>query len=300
MRAVPGILVLLVLLVFLVLIVASCGEEEAQNRPAPAASETLLLRHGFKAGRELRYDSRTVERSAYEVTIEMRSRWRVSKVRTGGAAELGVTIERYTQRAYPPLEKLPPDVAKLNQGLAGAGFRLLVSPDGREIEHLGHEGLPEVSDFSIEALQNTLGSHILKLPEKAIRLGQRWTAETLPLADAGPGGVTSRSQWRVLSLRPTIAGRLVELVCLSTMEPGPLRVEGRLVKNRTEFHYSYLWNETEGVLEGLTSSGSTTTVTEAAPDASARTEDLTQRTTFEARLRLVGPASSGQGLGTVP
>lgn len=229
----------------------------------------------------------------------MRSRWRVSKVRRGGAAELGVTIERYRQRAYPPFEKLPPDVAKLNQGLAGAGFRLLVSPDGREIEHLGHEGLPDISDFSVEALQNTLASHILKLPEKAIRVGQRWTAETLPLADAGPGGVTSRSQWRVLSIRPSIGGRLIELVCLSTMEPGPLRVEGRLVKNLTEFHYSYLWNETEGVLEGLTSSGTTTTVAEAAPDAGTGTDELTQRTTFDARLRLVGAASSSPGLGTV-
>jgi hypothetical protein len=230
----------------------------------------------------------------------MRSRWRVSKVRENGTAELGVTIERYKQRAYPSPEKMPPDVAKLNAELAGARFRLLVSSDGREIEHLGHEGVPDVSDFSVEALQTTLASHILKLPQKAIRAGQRWTAETTPPPDAGPGGVTSRSQWRVLSVRPSIGGRLVELVCLATMEPGPLRVEGRLVKNTTEFHYSYLWNETEGVLEGLTSRGSTTTVTEAPPDAGARRGDLTQQTTFEARLRLVGPASSTRGIETNP
>ena len=92
----------------------------------------------------------------------------------------------------------------------------------------------------------------------------------------------------------------VELVCLATMEPGPLRIEGRLVKNTTEFHYSYLWNETEGVLEGLTSRGSTTTVTEAPPDAGRQRGDLTQRTTFEARLRLVGPASSTRGIDTNP
>ena len=274
---------------FVALLVAGCGDDESPHRTAPARPETIKLRHGFKVGQELRYDSRTVERTAVEVTIDMRSRWHVVKARPDGA-EIEVTIERYSQRVFPPLEKTPPDVAKLNKGLSGARFRLAVSTDGRHVEHLGHEGVPQVSEFSIEGLRTTLASHILKLPEEPVRAGQRWTTKTLPPPDAGPGGVTSRSQWRVLSIQQRGGLRMVELVCLATMEPGPLHVDGVLVKTKTEFHYAYLWNDTEGILESLTSKGSTTTLSEPLPDAgpdAGGKASATQHIDYEASVKLL-------------
>lgn len=272
----------------LLISITSCHDDDDRSRPEPSEPESLLLRHGFKVGRELRYDSRTMERSSHEVTIDLRSRWKVTKIGPGGAAELLVTIERYSQRVFPPTEKISPDVTAQNKGLAGARFKIVVSPDGREIEHLSNEGVPQISDFSVEALRSTLGSHILRLPEKEIRVGQRWTVNTNPPDDAGPGGVKSTSQWRVLSSRPSLDHRLVELVCLSTMEPGVMRLKGSRVTNMTEFHYSYLWDETVGVLQGLTSSGKTVTVVE--PEGDAGGEAASQTTIFEARLTLLNRA----------
>jgi len=131
----------------------------------------------------------------------------------------------------------------------------------------------------------TLTSHVLRLPEEPVSSGKRWEIQRTPAADAGPGAVTTRNRWRVLSIRRTGERRLVELVCLATMEPAPTRLKGKRVLNRTEFHYSYLWDATNGVLEGLTSRGETILRTETAPDAG--TYEAPRSSGFEGSLELL-------------
>jgi hypothetical protein len=281
--------------------VAGCREREAPARGAERAPRALLLRHVFRQGLELRYESTTVERGVSEVTITMRTRWRVARVTEGGAAELEAEIERYEQRVFPrPAEtSATPDPAALGRALEGARFLLRVSPDGRRIEHLGHEGLPALSDFAVRGIEASLASHVLKLPVEPVHDGQRWSVEA-PAASAGDAAAApavSRSQWRVLSIRQRDgADTFVELVCLATIEPPPRRVGGRAARDLTEFHYAYLWNATDGVLDSLTSTGSTTTTTAPPPDGGrdGGGEPETRRTSFEARLRLLGSAPVGR------
>jgi hypothetical protein len=262
-----------------------CSEERPAPRAEPAQPRAVKLRHRFEVGRVLRYETKTVERGPVEITIETQTQWQTLRRRPDGAGEVEVTIARYRQQAFPSTQ-LASEAAILNERLAGARFRMVVSADGRDVEHLGHEGVPEVSDFSVEALRTTLRSVVLRLPDDPLRSGQRWTVEHESSPDAGAAAITSRSQWRVLSVRPRGREQLVELVCLSTMEPEELRLGEKLVRNRTEFHYDYLWNATAGALERMTSSGSTLTVSR--PLESADAGPLRrERVRFEARVRKI-------------
>lgn len=245
--------------------------------------EALRLRHRFVEGRQLRYDSRTVEHRGHDVIIEMRTRWRVDAVGDDGSGELSVEIERYSQRLFPPTLQLASEAERLNEGLAGARFRLRVSADGRQVDHLGHQKVPEVSAFTVEALRTSLSGHVLRLPDQEVRTGQRWSTERQAAPDAGPGRVSSRSRWRVIAVTSRAGMQMVELACLSTMAPGPLRHQGQLVRNQTDFHYSYLWNATRGYLESLGSSGETVTVVEGEDGRVER-----QRIGFDGWVELLG------------
>ena len=260
------------------------GCPRSERRPDAAEDPTVVLRYRFEKGRQLRYESTTVERGRFDVTIAMLTRWTVDGVRPSGAGDLTVTVESYRHTVFPSRD-LPPDVATLNRALRGARFRMRISDDGASVEHLGAEELPPVSEASIEALRATLSSHVLKLPGRPVTLGQRWSVEKGPGADAGPGALSSRSRWRVLSLRRQGSRRPVELVCLSTMDVGPMPVSdhGGLATSSTEFHYNYLFDAAAGVLEALTSAGSATTKTVGIPDAGSDE----QSTTFEGKLRLL-------------
>lgn len=281
----PASQLILLTLVFCSSAVAGCSERREAPRREPPRPRALELRHRFEPGRVVQYASKTVERGAIEITIEMQTRWKTLNVRPDGSGEVEVTVTRYDQRAFPHA-KLPREAVLLNKSLAGAKFRMAISADGRDVEHLGHEGVPEVSDFGIEALRTTLRSAVLRLPEEQVHSGKRWTVERHPPPDAGPGGVTSRSRWRVLSTRPRGEETLVELVCLSTMTPGELRIEDKVVQNRTEFHYQYVWNATKGLLEGMTSSGSTSTLSRPAGEEDGGIPRR-ERVSFEASLRLL-------------
>ena len=265
--------------------VAGCPSAEAP--PADGGADpTVQLRYRFEKGRRLRYESTTVEHGRFDITIRMRTEWSVEQVDPSGTGTLAVRIEHYRHQAFPPRD-LPADVLALNKGLAGARFRLRVTSNGGGVEHLGAEELPAVSEVTIEAVRSTLRSHVLKLPESVVRHGQRWTVERLAGADAGPGAISTRSRWRILSLRRQGDKRMVEMVCLSTMEPRPMKLRGGEVVSSTEFHYQYLFDAAAGILEGLHSSGSTTIQARGVPDAGSGME----RTTFEARLRLLSSTS---------
>ena len=279
-RAAPGGLAVLALAALSV--VACRSPEPRSDRSEPARDEPLLLRHRFEPGDLLRYESVTVERGRSEVTIRMRTGWRVAARRPSGEGELLVTVESYSQSVTPPTE-LPADVSTMNRDLAGARFRLLVSADGREVEDLGEERLPTLSPASVEALRVTLRSHVLRLPEGPVEQGQRWSVDLQPGADAGPGALTTRSRWRVLSVRPEQRRRPVELVCFSTMQSAPIRVEQGMVTSRTEIRYSYLFDAAAGRLERLTSRGESV-VTMVPSAGSPGGED---RTRLEATVRLV-------------
>lgn len=265
------------------LALALTGCPEAPRRaPDAGAPTTLLLRYRFEKGKALVYDATTTEEGLFDVTIHLRSRWVVESVdAASGGATLAVTIERYRQSIYPPRD-LPEDALALNKGLAGARFRLEVSNDGRRVTHLGADRLPEVSEASVEAVRSTLGSHVLKLPAKAVQAGQRWTIDTPAAADAGPGAIATRSLWRVLSLRRAGERTPVELVCLSTMTAEPSSYRGGTVTSTTEFHYQYLFDAAAGVLERLTSTGATLVEARGVPDGGSGTS----RTGFEARVTL--------------
>ncbi len=278
-----------ILLLSILFLSGGCRGERA--RPATDAATrpaTVELRYRFQLGRERRFESETVERGGREITITMRTRWTARSVRADGTGEIDVVVESYRYRVFPP-SPIPADAVRLNDSLAGARFRLAVSPDGRHVEHLEHEDVPEVSSGSVGALQATLASHVLRLPIDPVRSGQRWTRETTPAADAGPEAIHGRSQWRVISIRPRGSHRMVELSCLSTMAPGLLTAGNQLIRTQTEFHYSYLWNATEGYLEELTSRGENVTTVREQGDAGAM---ASERVAFEARLRLL---TSGAG-----
>jgi hypothetical protein len=247
----------------------------------PAA---FKLRHRFEVGKTLHYFSKTVERGRIEVTIEMQTAWTATKVRPSGEGEVEVVVESYTQRVF-PASTLSPDVRRMNEGLAGARFKLLIPPDGRGVEHLGQQGVPELAGPTLASLKLAVAAHVLRLPEDKVSAGKRWSREQQADPDAGPRGITSRSNWRVLSVRHQGAKTMLELVCLTSMEPAPLRIKGLLTTTKTEFHYSYLWNVTDGVLDGVTSTGNSVLRSETEPDAGAFGPP--HKTTFEASLRLL-------------
>jgi len=268
---------------FLAIVASGCRRESSTAPPGEANPRAYRLRYDFEKGWARRYDSRTVETGLYEVTIEMRHHLVVSKAPPSGDGELEILIERYRQSVV-PARQLPEDTITLNRSLAGATFEMSVSADGARVEHRGQRDLPPpLSEGTVEALKATLSSHVLKLPEKAVRPGQRWTVsrEGDP---ASPGSLSTTSQWRVLSARDVDGSTKVELVCLSTMEATPMPLEGGVVAhNSMEFHYAFVWNATEGFLESLRSSGSTSTWTVregAGPSAK-------QVTRFEGDLRLI-------------
>lgn len=270
----------------LVVCTSACRQERSVPTDASSGPARVELRHRFVPGTVHRYESKTTEQGFAETTVELRYTWKVTGVRPSGAGEIQIGIEHYRYRVFPAAPAgLPRDANLLNKGLAGARFELLVPSDGRGVKHLGQAGVPDVSPASLETLRMTLESHVLRLPQEPVSSGKRWTVERSPAADAGPGSVKSLSRWRVLSVRRTGTARLVELVCLSTMEPAVVLVKGRRVASRTEFHYSYLWDATGGVLEGLTSRGETVVKTEAGPDAGTYGEPRSNQ--FVGSLRLL-------------
>jgi hypothetical protein len=266
--------------------IAGCHDEPRRPVASDSGPASIELRHRFVKGRTLRYDSKTVERGTVETTIDMQYLWTETGVRPSGEGEVEISIARYQYRVFPTGERgTPLDARVMNEKLVGASFRLLVSPDGHDVQHLGVEGLPDITPASVEALRLTLTGHVLRLPADHVVPGKRWTVEHRPAPDAGPGALHTENQWRVLSVRRVADRQVLDLVCLSVMTPQPMRVEGRRVVNRTEFHYAYQWSSTEGILEGLTSRGETEVRTETAPDSGVFEEP--RRVRFEGTLRLV-------------
>ena len=274
------------LLVWSVGMTGACSRAPEQpSRPAPPAK--VRLAYQFEPGRVQRYQVKTMERGRAEITIEMDYRWRVLRRLATGHGEVEVEFERYRFKVFPRSDQYA-EAEAMSRGLKGARFRMDVSPDGRQVRHLGHEGLPAISAAQIEALRTTVRNHILRLPSKAISAGERWVTEFSPPAGETDGGagaaVTSRSQWRVLSVRSQRGQQIVELVCLTNMVPQPLQVQGASLRTETEFHYSYLWNATSGHLDSLTSSGNTRSWL--VGQKQGETGEPTQ-TAFEGRVRLL-------------
>jgi hypothetical protein len=258
---------------------ACTGQADAPGRAEPAP---VLLRYRFQPGRVLRYESSTTERGANETTITMRTRWETQR-RQGDAAEILVAVERYDQ-VVSPREALDAETATLNRELAGARFRVRVSDDGRSVEHLGAEGVPEVSPARVEALRVTLTNHLLRLPRSRVRLGQRWTVETASGApDAGASAAGSRSRWRVLAVLPEARRLRVELFCVSSTEPEPMKIGSGSVRAFSEFRYRYVFDAAAGLLEEIESNGSTTMRLEGLPDTSVSAEPIE----YQGRLRLL-------------
>jgi hypothetical protein len=273
------------LMVWAVAMMGACSRSPEQpSRPAPPAK--VRLAYQFEPGQVQRYQVKTMERGRAEITIEMDYRWRVLRRLDTGHGEVEVEFERYQFKVFPYSDQYA-EAEVMNRGLKGARFRMDVSPDGRQVRHLGHEGLPAISAAQVEALRTTVRNHILRLPSKAISAGERWVTEFSPPAgeaDGGGGSVTSRSQWRVLAVRSQGGKKMVELVCLTNMVPEPLKVQGATLRTETEFHYSYLWNATSGQLDSLTSSGKTKSWLVGQNQAEAGEPT---RTAFEGRVRLL-------------
>lgn len=205
------------------LTLTSTAAAQPRDIGAPAVSDAVSLRLRYRAGSAARFTTRTVQTSGAEgaatrstttatVSIETRA------VTPEGDAQQRMRFERLSIE-NPSLAA--PLRERISRALTGASIEYTQSPRGEISARSAAGGVPDELRPVIDAMMQSLDQMGPQLPERAVRVGERWTERrTMHLAPLPGTRVDMRyeTEFTLRALRPDGAAVLGLAVTLSTPE----------------------------------------------------------------------------------
>lgn len=222
----------------LALLAALSLPSAAAAQPAPPpAGEATTLRLRFRAGSTARYATRTVQTSGGGAQATQTTSTAVIAVETlavtpAGDAQQRMRFERMTLE-NPALPAAVRD--RVSRALVGAAIGYTQGPRGDITAREAATGVAAEMRPILDATMQSLDQMGAQLPERAVRVGERWSERrTMHLAPIPGTSVDMRyeTEYTLRALRPDGAAVLGVAVTLSTPDGAsvagiPFRGEGR-------------------------------------------------------------------------